>query len=324
MTSITGESADPNMAGVVGKNTVNGVGIWGEANPEGRAIVGVAQGGAGVWGHTVTGRGVVGVSDTGVGVWGANKSGRAVVGAVDGEGTGVWGEAAAGRAVVGVINGAGTGLWGEVTSGTGVVGVTNDANGVGAAGNNESGDGVRGTGHVGVSGFGSQFGIYARSDDTAGMFEGKVVVTRDLILGGDLVLQNADCAEDFDLDHGTTAEPGAVMVLTRDGAVRPCTEAFDTRVAGVVSGAGRYRPAIVLDRTAADRRLPLALMGKVYCQVDASDSPIEIGDLLTTSGTVGHAMKVTDRTRALGCVLGKALGPLPSGRGLIPILVALQ
>ena len=63
--SIEGDSADPNMAGVVGRNTVNGVGIWGEANPNGRAIVGVAVGGAGVWGHTQTGRGVVGVSDTG-------------------------------------------------------------------------------------------------------------------------------------------------------------------------------------------------------------------------------------------------------------------
>jgi hypothetical protein len=35
-------------------------------------------------------------------------------------------------------------------------------------------------------------------------------------------------------------------------------------------------------------------------------------------------MKATDPARAFGAVIGKALGSLESGRGLIPILVALQ
>ena len=35
-------------------------------------------------------------------------------------------------------------------------------------------------------------------------------------------------------------------------------------------------------------------------------------------------MKATDQQRAFGAVLGKALRPLASGSGLIPILVALQ
>jgi hypothetical protein len=35
-------------------------------------------------------------------------------------------------------------------------------------------------------------------------------------------------------------------------------------------------------------------------------------------------MKATDPGRAFGAVIGKALGPLQEGRGLIPILVALQ
>jgi hypothetical protein len=35
-------------------------------------------------------------------------------------------------------------------------------------------------------------------------------------------------------------------------------------------------------------------------------------------------MKAADREHAFGAVIGKALAPLPSGRGLIPILVALQ
>ncbi|MGK5169325.1 hypothetical protein [Geodermatophilus sp. CPCC 205761] len=80
------------------------------------------------------------------------------------------------------------------------------------------------------------------------------------------------------------------------------------------------------DATVADRR-----MGRMvtlgcwnHCKVDADIAPVEVGDLLTTSPTSGHAQKVTDRSRAPGTVLGKALAPLPGGRGTIPVLVALQ
>jgi hypothetical protein len=65
-------------------------------------------------------------------------------------------------------------------------------------------------------------------------------------------------------------------------------------------------------------------MGKVFCKVDASYAPIVVGDLLTTSPTGGYAMKAVDPLRAFGTVIGKALRPLQKGRGLIPILVALQ
>jgi hypothetical protein len=35
-------------------------------------------------------------------------------------------------------------------------------------------------------------------------------------------------------------------------------------------------------------------VGKVYCKVDADAGPIAVGDLLTSSNTVGHAMRVSD------------------------------
>jgi hypothetical protein len=68
----------------------------------------------------------------------------------------------------------------------------------------------------------------------------------------------------------------------------------------------------------------VSLVGKTYCKVDASSDPIDVGDLLTASSTPGHAMKASDPARAFGAVLGKALRPLATGTGLIPILVALQ
>jgi hypothetical protein len=58
--------------------------------------------------------------------------------------------------------------------------------------------------------------------------------------------------------------------------------------------------------------------------VDASYAPIEVGDLLTTAPTPGYAMKASDPLKAFGAVIGKALCPLKAGRGLVPILIALQ
>ena len=70
--------------------------------------------------------------------------------------------------------------------------------------------------------------------------------------------------------------------------------------------------------------MPVALIGKVYCKVDAGPSPIEVGDLLTSSTRSGFAMKAIDPQRSFGATIGKALRPLESGLGLIPILIALQ
>jgi hypothetical protein len=53
-------------------------------------------------------------------------------------------------------------------------------------------------------------------------------------------------------------------------------------------------------------------------------APILPGSLLTTADQPGHAMAATDRDRAFGAILGKALRGLPTGHGLIPILVSLQ
>ena len=142
---------------------------------------------------------------------------------------------------------------------------------------------------------------------------------------GDIILRNADCAEEFTMADIREMEPGAVMVLEDDGKLVPCQMEYDTRVVGVVSGAGEYKPGIVLDRQpeSVDRG-PIALVGKAFCKVTADSGPIRVGDLLTTATVPGHAMKCTDRARALGALIGKALAPLAKGNGLIPIMVGLN
>lgn len=142
---------------------------------------------------------------------------------------------------------------------------------------------------------------------------------------GDVKLLGADCAEDFDVSEVEAAEPGTVMVIDQEGALKPSEQPYDKKVAGVISGAEGYKPGIILGKQKSEAdRMPVALLGKVGCKVDAQYSPIEVGDMLTTSPTFGHAMKALDPLKAFGAVLGKALKPLKEGTGLIPIIVALQ
>jgi hypothetical protein len=116
-----------------------------------------------------------------------------------------------------------------------------------------------------------------------------------------------------------------VTVLQDSGVLAPCSTAYDKRAVGVLSGAGDLRPAITLGAIEnSASTAAIALVGTAYCWIDAECDPIEVGDLLTSSPTPGHAMKAADRGRSFGAVLGKALTSLRKGRALLPMLVALQ
>lgn len=142
---------------------------------------------------------------------------------------------------------------------------------------------------------------------------------------GDIILKNGDTAEDFDVDESNLVDPGTVVVIGDDTKLRRCSQSYDKRVAGVIAGAGECKPGIILGRNDSEqKRLPLALMGRVFCKADAEFDPIDLGDLLTTSPTPGHAMKAGDPLSAFGAIIGKALSPLRTGQGLVQVLVALQ
>jgi hypothetical protein len=139
---------------------------------------------------------------------------------------------------------------------------------------------------------------------------------------GDIILANADGAEEFEVDDG--AEPGSVLIIEAESRLRLADRPYDRRVAGIVSGAAGIRPGIVLGRGRKGLGVPVALFGRVNCRIDASYGPVVAGDLLTTSETPGHAMRAEPGTRSLGAVIGKALRALDSGRDFVPVLVALQ
>lgn len=165
---------------------------------------------------------------------------------------------------------------------------------------------------------------------TKGDFRQDVRIGTDLLVYGNVTVEgkitsfSADCAEEFDIDQIAEIGPGTVVVVAETGLLTESREAYDKRTVGVVSGAGSYRPAIVLDRRTeanTQSRVPVALLGKVFCKVDARTEPIVPGDLLTSSDLPGYAMRATDPARAAGAILGKALGRLEGATGLVPMLV---
>lgn len=318
---IIGKSANVRDPAVKGTNT---------STPAANVNPVLANVSTGIWSFIKTGVGIFGTCNSGIGVLGVSKSKKIADGKVGG--------------VVGI----------HLSNGTGVLGVCSGSSGAGVTGECEDGDGVFGKGKRGVVGESDTFqgvsghsvlnvGVFGESQKfdgvmgishnqnaagisghnpggLAGYFNGNLLVT------GDIVMTNAaDFAEDFKIGATIAVEPGTVMVLGKDGALFPSQHCYDKRVVGVVSGAGNYKPGIILDKQPSEtNRQSIALLGKVYCKVDAKYGSIEIGDLLTTSETFGYAMKAADQTKSFGSVIGKALHPLTEGIGLIPILIALQ
>jgi hypothetical protein len=324
--------------GVLGSGT-NSTGVLGIGHKE-PGVSGISDSSDGVRATSTSGNGLSARSMSSVAIFAESTNGTGVLGIGQKE-PGVSGVSDSGDGVRATST-SGNGLsarstdsvaiFAESTNSTGILGIGHAEPGVRGA--SDSSDGVRATSSTGngLSAFGggdSGVGIFAQAsakrspatgtNPIAGFFDGDVVVA------GDIRLSGGDCAENFDVSAIEMIVPGTVMVINDEGGLRPSDQPYDKKVAGVISGAGDYRPGLVLDdRPSEECRMPIALMGKVYCKVDARFGAVEVGDLLTTSSTPGHAMKAGDPLKAFGSVIGKALRAIAEGRGLIPILVALQ
>jgi hypothetical protein len=140
------------------------------------------------------------------------------------------------------------------------------------------------------------------------------------------VLCGGDYAESVDVTGDrTNYSLGDVLVIDPDhaGKFLKSAEEYSTAVMGVYS----TRPGMVGRRQATPKspeEVPMAMVGIVPARVSAENGPVRPGDLLVTSSRPGYAMKGTDRTRMLGAVIGKALGSVESGVGVIEVGVTLQ
>jgi hypothetical protein len=148
------------------------------------------------------------------------------------------------------------------------------------------------------------------------------------------VTGGADLAEHFTVDAALPhsqfkVEPGMVVSIDPIGnrKFKLADEPYDRKRVGIISGGNGVKAGLVLrdeGNPQADGDQPIALTGQVWCHADASFGPITPGDLLTTSSTPGHAMKVTDLDKARLAVLGQALTALKEGRGWVQVLVGKE
>lgn len=141
-------------------------------------------------------------------------------------------------------------------------------------------------------------------------------------------LCGGDYAESVDVKgERTQYEPGDVLVVDPQdpGKFLKSSEPYSMAVSGVYS----TKPGLIGRRQTTDPKtstseVPMAMVGIVPTKVSAENGPIHPGDILVTSSTLGHAMKGTDRGQFVGAIVGKALGTLDSGTGVIEVLISLQ
>lgn len=153
----------------------------------------------------------------------------------------------------------------------------------------------------------------------------KLNVVGDIVVTGTINAKYQDVAEWVPALHNLPAGTVVVLNPTQSNQVMASAQAYDTRVAGVVS----EKPGLTLGEAGADKVL-VATTGRVKVKVDATRAAIRVGDLLVTSDQEGVAMKSEPLSlggtpiHRPGTLIGKALEPLEKGRGEILVLLSLQ
>jgi hypothetical protein len=234
--------------------------------------------------------------------------------------------------------GTGTGVIGQ-GNGNGVVGATSNAT--------EFATGVTGVATATTGPAVAVFGQNYSPDGFAGLFinraagnilEGRINTvdltvfrvdgTGRVFADGGFQPNGADFAESMAVTGDRSSYSAGDLLVIDSSANRHLGLAqlpYSTLVAGIYSTKpGMLGSTRKIDEPSANDEIPLAVVGIVPCKVSAENGPIRAGDLLVASSTLGHAMKGTDRARMLGAVVGKALEPLPTGTGVIQVLVTLQ
>jgi hypothetical protein len=174
------------------------------------------------------------------------------------------------------------------------------------------------SGHVVALGSGN-FGI-----GTASPTE-KLEVVGNIKVSGNINAKYQDVAEWVESSQELPAGTVVILDSSKANHVVASTQPYDSRAAGVIS----LRPGLTLGEEGEGRVL-VATTGRVKVKVDATNGPIEIGDLLVTSDREGFAMKSLPveiggvRIHRPGTLIGKALEPLKSGTGEILVLLSLQ
>tara|TARA_B100000989_G_scaffold207592_1_gene157320 strand:- start:2296 stop:3945 length:1650 start_codon:yes stop_codon:yes gene_type:complete len=136
----------------------------------------------------------------------------------------------------------------------------------------------------------------------------------------------SDLAENFDIfSQNVKIRPGMVVSINtqKAGALTISNTSYDKKVIGIISGANDVRTGMIMGQkgSIADGEFPVAITGRVYAFASNMNGKIEAGDLLTTSTKAGYLMKATDKNRAFGSIVGKAMTNLEEESGFVLIVI---
>ena len=136
----------------------------------------------------------------------------------------------------------------------------------------------------------------------------------------------ADSLPPYDIQYPSEEEVNAAQAERNARRRRAAEEALAARLVHPLEKfAAPVTEAMAATQVQAGQLGKMVTLGAyAYVKVDADIAAIDVGDLLTTSSTRGHAQKVTEPERAVGAIIGKALGALKAGTGKIPVLVLLH
>lgn len=193
-----------------------------------------------------------------------------------------------------------------------------------AAGEGEISFGTNGTERLTLK-YAGNVGIGTSNPSAKLDVNGNVNITGDITLTGNINAKYQDVAEWVPAAQPLPAATVVVLDPTKSNQVMASLQAYDLRVAGVVS----EKPGLALGEAGKGKVL-VATTGRVKVKVDATRAPVKVGDLLVTSDREGAAMKseplmIQGRLfHSPGTLIGKALEPLEKGVGEILVLLSLQ
>jgi hypothetical protein len=342
-----GVSASAATGSAIHGESTTGHGALGSST-DNHGVSGLSENKCGVYGSSTNSHGVYGRSVDREGGFFVSENERGVYGKSEGDREGVLGESIGGD-----------GVHGTSTTAPGVSGYSSTSYGVhGHSENTYAGyftsEDYRGLYAMSESGwadayFGGTYGI---------IVESTIYGHDDLSVWGDITAGGSKTGYVVDIalnDGPDSLELGDVVVITGVAepilgeipvpTVRKASETSSTGVMGVVdrrfvtSSEGvraqeteAESPGYFEDSSvsmaegggiAPGEYVGVVTLGSFEAiKVDASYGAIQPGDLLVSSDTPGHAMKAQDAK--VGTVIGKALGSLDSGTGVIPVLITLQ
>jgi len=331
--ACSGTCATP-IGAIYGSST-NYNGVYGTtASSSSAGVYGASTGsGTGTVGYSASGTGVYGIGAS-YGVQGTSTYSHGVYGATTSAGyAGVYG------------SGSSYGVWGGTSSGYGVYGTSNSGNaGLFATGaitpqhtnaslQVESGSTLGEGASISIDNSANTSAVLKLQLTAAAMSNNFLVCSNNGVQKCHIDSQGtystgSDFAEAVPARPSAIAyEPGDVLVISAAGrSVERTKRPYSRRVMGVYS----TRPGVLgaekgggITRVDAGD-VPVAVIGIVPTKVSTENGPVAAGDLLVTSSLPGYAMKGTDWDRMHGAVVGKALEPLTTEKGVIRVLVTLQ